>query len=74
MKLFYFPRVCFTVLLHMCKPRVVDLVSATPLFVHLSVVLGISFPFYFKMHDITLHIGLNPNSASKMITGCVYLR
>ena len=39
----------------MCEPRVVDLISTTPLSVHISIVLGKSFPFYFKMHDITPH-------------------
>ena len=50
-----FPKACFTAFLHMCEPRVVDLISTTPLSVHISVVLGKSFPFYFKMNDITPH-------------------
>ena len=49
----------------MCKPRVIDLISATPLSVHISIVLGKSFPFHFKMYDITPHIGLNLDLALK---------
>ena len=58
MKLYYFPKVCFTTFLHMCESRVVDLISTTPLSVHNPIVLGKSFPFHFKMHDITPHIEL----------------
>ena len=58
----------------MCEPRVVDLISATPLSVHIFVVLGKSFSFHFKMHDITLYIGSNPDSALKANARCVYLR
>ena len=58
----------------MYEPRVVDLISATPLSIHISVVLGKSFPFHFKMHDITPHIGLNSGLALKANVGCTYLR
>ena len=51
--------------LHMCETKVVDLISATPLSIHIFVVLGKPFPFHFKMHDITLHIGSNSYSALK---------
>ena len=54
-KLSWFPKACFTTFLHMYEPRVVDLISATPLSVHMFIVLGKSFPFHFKMHDITPH-------------------
>ena len=58
----------------MCEPRVVDLISTAPLSTHIFVVLGKSFPFDFKMHDITLYIRLNPSSALKINVGCVHLR
>ena len=58
----------------MCKPRVVDLIYATFLSVHISIVLGKSFPFHFKMHDITPHIGLKLDLALKGIARFVYLR
>ena len=60
--------------LHMCKLRVIDLNSATPLSVHIFVVLGKSFPFHFKMHDVTPHIGSNPDSALKANAGYIYLK
>ena len=58
----------------MCEPWVVDLIFATPLSMHISVVLGKSFPFHFKMHDITLHIWSNLDLALKVNAGCVYLK
>ena len=36
--------------------------------------LGKSFPFHFKMIDITLHFGLNLDSALKANARCVYPR
>ena len=56
----------------MCKPRVVDLISATPLSVNIPIVLGKSFPFHFKMHDITPHIESNLDLEAN--AGCIYLR
>jgi len=58
----------------MYEPRVVDLISATPLSIHISVVLGKSFPFHFKMHGITPYIESNPDSTLKAGSGCIYLR
>ena len=58
----------------MCKPRVVDLISTTPLSIHIYVMLGKYFPFHFKMYDITPHIGSNLDSALKVNAGCVYLK
>ena len=58
----------------MCEPRVVDLISTAPLSTHIFVVLGKSFPFHFKMHDITPHIGSNPDSALKANAGYIYLK
>ena len=58
----------------MSEPRVVDLISVTPLSVHISIMLGKHFPFHFKMHDITLHIDSNPDSVLKANAGCIYLR
>ena len=58
----------------MYRPRIVDLVSATSLFVHIFVVLRKSFPFHFKMHDITPHIGSNMDSTLKANARFVYLR
>ena len=74
MKLSFFPKACFTAFLHMCKPRLVDLISATPLSVHISVVIGKPFPFHFRIHDITPHIRLNLDSALKANARCVYPR
>ena len=43
--------------LHMCKLRVIDLNSATPLSVHIFVVLGKSFPFLSKGMTSPLILG-----------------
>ena len=58
----------------MCEPRVVDLISASPLSVHISVMLGNYFPFHFKMHVITPYIESNLGLLLKANAGCVYLR
>ena len=74
MKLSCFPKACFIAFLYMCKPRVIRFIFYYTLSVLISIALGKSFPFHFKMHDITPHIGLNLNSALKANVGCVYLR
>ena len=47
---------CFRAFLHMCKPRVVDLIFVTPLSAHIYIYYAWKvFPLSFQMHEITLH-------------------